>query len=88
MKKKPPERTHIAWAYSRQGKKHGRLLECGASYIESVTNIVHIIMDRAPIQGYTGYVVLTPKNGPPPEAVPPPDMDEDNDQDEGEAPEL
>jgi hypothetical protein len=85
---KPPERTHTAWAFSRQGKKHGKLLEVGTGYIDPITNIACVIMDRAPIQGYTGFVTLTPKNGPPPVAAPPPEMDEEEGQGEDEAPEL
>jgi hypothetical protein len=85
---KRPERTHTAWAYSRQGKKHGKLLECGEGYIDRIANTACVMMDRVPIQGYTGFVTLTPKNGPRPVAAPPPEMDEEDGQGEDEAPEL
>jgi hypothetical protein len=61
--------THTAYAFQRQGKKSGRLLEVGTGRIDHDRNIAHVFMDRQPIGGYTGYVVLAPhgvKPEPPP----------------------
>ena len=58
--------THTAYAFSRQGKKHGRMLECGTGRIDRERNIVHVVMTRTPITGYTGYIVLSPNGAPPP----------------------
>lgn len=52
--------THTAYAFQRQGKKSGRLLEVGTGRIDHDRNIAHVFMDRQPIGGYTGYVVLAP----------------------------
>jgi hypothetical protein len=52
--------THTAYAYQRTGKKHGRLLEVGSGRIDLDRNVVHVTMNRQPIGGYTGYVMLAP----------------------------
>jgi hypothetical protein len=74
-------RTHTAYAFSRQGKKFGRLLECGTGRIDKERNLVHVFMDRGPLTGYTGYIVLTPVGEPPPKVEPPTTDDEDGDED-------
>ena len=74
-----PHNTHTAYAYKRLGKKHGRLMECGTGRIDQDRNIVHVFMDRTPIGGWTGYVMLSPHNvRPPPQ---PDDKTEDEEQD-------
>ena len=70
--------THTAFAFSRQGKKFGKLLECGKGRIDRDTNLVHVFMDRGPITGYTGYIVLSPTGAPPPKVEPPPAEDDDD----------
>jgi hypothetical protein len=68
--------THTAYAYQRTGKKHGRLLECGSGRIDRDRDIVHVVMNRQPIGGYTGYVILSPhgvKPAPPQEQPQRPD---------------
>jgi len=72
--------THTAYAFSRQGKKFGKLLECGHGRIDKAANIAHVFMDRGPITGYTGYIVLSPTGAPPPKVEPPPFDDEDDDE--------
>ena len=73
--------THTAFAFQRQGKKSGRLLEVGTGRIDHDRNIAHVFMDRQPIGGYTGYVVLTP-HGVKPEPPPPePERPGDNSDD-------
>jgi hypothetical protein len=76
------KRTHTAYAFSRQGKKFGRLLECGTGRIDKERNLVHVFMDRGPLTGYTGYIVLTPIGEPPPKVEPPTADDEDGDESE------
>jgi hypothetical protein len=58
----PPKKphTHTAWAYKRIGKKHGRVYDCGTGRIDRDRDIAHVYMDRTPIGGWTGYVVLLP----------------------------
>ncbi|MBV8401727.1 MAG: hypothetical protein JOZ58_24640 [Acetobacteraceae bacterium] len=72
--------THTAYAFSRQGRKFGKLLECGVGYIDKQNNLAHVFMDRGPIMGYTGYIVLSPIGAPPPKVEPPTD-DEDGEED-------
>jgi hypothetical protein len=72
--------THTAYAFSRLGKKHGRMLECGTGRIDKERNIVHVVMTRTPISGYTGYIVLSPIGAPPPvPQAPRPDPDDSAD---------
>jgi hypothetical protein len=71
--------THTAYAFSRQGKKHGRMLECGTGRIDRERNIVHVVLTRTPITGYTGYIVLSPMGAPPPVAQPPRQLEPDDD---------
>jgi hypothetical protein len=42
-------------------------------------NLAHVFMDRGPIMGYTGYIVLSPIGAPPPKVEPPTD-DEDSEE--------
>jgi hypothetical protein len=77
----PNLRTHKAYAFSRTGKKFGRLLECGTGCIDKETGLAHVFMDRGPILGYTGYIVLSPLNAPPPKVEPPPTEDDDEEDD-------
>jgi hypothetical protein len=76
-----PKPTHTAYAFSRQGKKFGKLLECGKGRIDKATNLVHVFMDRGPITGYTGYIVLSPAGAPPPKVEPPAIEDDEDDED-------
>jgi hypothetical protein len=78
-------RTHTAYAYRREGKKFGRMLECGTGRIERIDNEryrVHVFADRLPIGGFTGYFLLSPIGTPPPEPQPqrPGQADEDEDE--------
>ena len=76
--------THTAYAYQRTGKKHGRLLEVGSGRIDRDRDIVHVVMNRQPIGGYTGYVILSPHG-----VKPPPLQDEpQRPGDDGDDPEM
>ena len=79
-----PTHTHTAYAFSRQSKKSGRMLECGTGRIDKERNIVHVFMNRTPIIGYTGYIVLAPAGMPPPQALPPAPETADENQDADE----
>jgi hypothetical protein len=79
-----PTHTHTAYAFSRQSKKMGRLLECGTARIDKERNIVHVFMNRTPITGYTGYIVVAPAGMPPPQALPPAPETGDENQDADE----
>ena len=73
--------THTAYAYQRKGKKFGHLLEVGTGRIDADRNIVHVFMNRQPIGGYTGYVVLAPVGmKPPPAQLQPQRPDDDGDE--------
>jgi hypothetical protein len=75
-------RTHTAYAISRQGKKFGRLLECGTGRFDRERNIFHVFMDRTPTLGYTGYLVLSPQGAPTPKVEPPRTEDAGDDDEE------
>jgi hypothetical protein len=74
--------THTAFAFSRQGRKYGRLLECGIGRVDPQSNLVHVFMDRGPIIGYTGYIVLSPIGAAPPKIEPPTSDGDDDDESE------
>jgi hypothetical protein len=78
--------THTAYAYQRTGKKHGRLLEVGSGRIDLDRNVVHVVMNRQPIGGYTGYLVLSPigTKPEPPQSQPQRPGDEIDAEEEGE----
>lgn len=72
--------THVAYAYRREGKKFGRLLECGTARFDTKNRaIIHVAMDRLPIGSWSGYIVLSPQGAPPPDPLPPLDEPEDED---------
>lgn len=78
--------THMAYSYRRIGKKPGRFLETGVGRIDS-DGKVHVHLDRTPLNGFSGYIQLTP-HGTKPE-VPParpyrPGVDDADADDHGE----
>jgi hypothetical protein len=48
--------THTLYAFSRSGRKSGRLLECGKARIEieGGARLIYIYQDRTPKTGDTG----------------------------------
>jgi hypothetical protein len=76
-------RTHIAWAIKREGKKFGRWLEVGNGRLDAERNCVHVFMDRLPIGGFTGYVLLSPIGEIPPVPEPQPRRPEQPDDEDG-----
>jgi hypothetical protein len=84
MKDVPKSHTHTAYAFQRTGKKHGRLLEVGSGRIDRDRDIAHVFMDRQPLGGYTGYVVLSPHGvKPSPSQMQPPHTSDGDDEAEG-----
>lgn len=81
------DHTHTAWAFQRLGRKSGTLLEVGTGRIDHDRNIAHVYMNRQPIGGYTGYVVLAPVGTKPPPVseMQPLRPDERGDEEETEA---
>jgi hypothetical protein len=73
--------THTVWAYQRTGRKSGRMVECGSGRIDTDRNIAHVVMNRQPLGGYTGYIVLAPKGAAPqpPQAARSDESDENSD---------
>ena len=64
--------THSAYAFKRLSKKAGRWIEVGGGRIDKEHNIVHVVLDRLPIGGFTGYVMLYPTGATPPLPEPEP----------------
>ncbi|MGE4048548.1 MAG: hypothetical protein AB7F35_27075 [Acetobacteraceae bacterium] len=79
-------KTHIAWGFRREGKKHGRLLEIGMGWIDHENNKAGIVLDRLPLGAFTGFVTLLPigEKPPAPEAQPQrPGQGDDEEEGEG-----
>ena len=73
----PKNHTHTAFAYQRIGRKHGRMLEVGSGRIDHDRNVAHVMMNRQPLGGYTGYVLLLPfGTKPAPQATEPEQSDD------------
>ena len=79
--------THTAYSYRRTGKRDGRLLECGTGRIDHDRNIAHVVLDRTPLSGFTGYIVLSPHGVKPEPPLLPPQRpgSSDDAEDESEA---
>jgi hypothetical protein len=80
----PKNHTHTAYAYQRTGKKYGRMLEVGSGRIDPDRNVVHVVMNRQPIGGYTGYVMLLPFGTKPTPQNEQPEQIEENAEDHSE----
>jgi hypothetical protein len=73
--------THTAFAFRREGKRHGRWLEIGTARQDS-TGIIHVFLDRTPIGGFNGYAYLAPVGTTPPEPEPQPQRPEADDEEQ------
>jgi hypothetical protein len=80
----PKNHTHTVYAYQRTGKKHGRMLECGSGRIDPVQNAAHVVMNRQPLGGYTGYILLLPFGVKPTPQATEPEQIEQSDGDHAE----
>jgi hypothetical protein len=73
--------THTAFAFKREGRKFGRWLEIGTARAEDA-GVVRVFLDRLPIGGFTGGVLLSPLGTVPALPEPPPrrpgDVDDDD----------
>jgi hypothetical protein len=73
--------THTAWAFKREGRKFGRWLEICVARADDDGQI-RVFLDRLPIGGFTGGVLLSPLGKMPAVPEPPPrrpgDIDEDD----------
>ena len=73
--------THTAFAFKREGRKFGRWLEIGVARAENDGQI-RVFLDRLPIGGFTGGVLLSPIGTVPALPEPPPrrpgDVDDDD----------
>ena len=63
--------THTAFAFKREGRKFGRWLEIGVARAEDGGQI-RVFLDRLPIGGFTGGVLLAPVGTTPALPEPPP----------------
>jgi hypothetical protein len=69
LEKKPP--THKAYALKREGRSVFRWLEIGDARIESGgPGTHHVYLDRLPVGGFGGHVILLPIGVAPPDPDP------------------
>ena len=65
--------THTAFILKREGKrqKFGRWLECGVGRLDK-DGTISVFLDRTPVGGFSGHIVLPPvgKKPPPPKPEP------------------
>jgi hypothetical protein len=73
--------THTAFAFKREGRKFGRWLEIGVARAEQDGQI-RVFLDRLPIGGFTGGVLLSPIGTVPEPPPAPPRRPGDNDEDD------
>jgi hypothetical protein len=73
--------THAAFAFKREGRRFGRWLEIGVARAER-DGMIRVFLDRLPIGGFSGGVLLSPIGTVPPLPEPPPrrpgDVDDDD----------
>jgi hypothetical protein len=73
--------THTAFAFKREGRRFGRWLEIGVARAED-DGMIRVFLDRLPIGGFSGGVMLSPIGVVPPLPEPPPrrpgDVDDDD----------
>jgi hypothetical protein len=70
---KPPA-THTAYVLKRETRSTGRWLEIGAAHIQSdgTSGGHHVYLDRLPIGGFAGHILLQPIGVLPPDPEPDP----------------
>ena len=63
--------THTAYGFKREGRKFGRWLEIGTAQAEGQVIVpIRVRLDRLPIGGFTGGVLLMPIGQEPPLPAP------------------
>jgi len=73
--------THTAFAFRREGRKFGRWLEIGVARADG-TGTIRVFIDRLPIGGFTGGVLLSPVGTEPALPEPPPRRPGETDEDD------
>jgi hypothetical protein len=70
--KKTP--THTAYARKRETRVLSRYIEIGHAHIGSEgDNLHHVFVDRLPVGGFSGHILLSPINKRPPDPQPEPE---------------
>jgi hypothetical protein len=74
MPKVPP--THIAYVLKRETRTTGRWLEIGSGRIDLGDNrgAHHVFIDRLPVGGFGGHILLHPIGQHPPDPLSGPEM--------------
>ena len=69
-----PLATHTAFVLKRETRTTGRWLEIGTAHIQSdgLTGGHHVYLDRLPIGGFGGHILLQPVGVKPPDPEPEP----------------
>jgi hypothetical protein len=63
--------THIAYALKREGRSVFRYIEIGDARIDTgEQSAQHVHLDRLPVGGFSGHVILIPIGVTPPDPVP------------------
>lgn len=70
-----PLATHTAYVLKRETRTSGRWLEIGSANIESDgrNDAHHIFIDRLPVGGFGGHILLHPIGTKPPDPQPEPE---------------
>jgi hypothetical protein len=61
------------------------MLEVGSARIDADRNVAHVVMNRQPIGGYTGYVLLFPFGVKPTPQIAQPEQMEESAEDHADA---
>ena len=63
--------THIAYALKRENRSVFRWLEIGTAQIDKTGQTIHHVdIDRLPVGGFSGHVILIPVGMPVPDSEP------------------
>lgn len=71
---KPPK-THTAFVLKRETRTRFRWLEVGEAELQpdGGSGSHHVYLDRLPVGGFTGHIVLHPRGTRPPDPIPEPE---------------
>jgi hypothetical protein len=73
--------THTAFAFKREGRKFGRWLEIGVARADD-DGTIRVFLDRLPLGGFTGGVLLSPAGKVPALPEPPSRRPGESDEDD------
>ncbi len=73
MSKRNP--THTAFVLKRESRTYSRWLEVGEAQLQFdvASESHHIYLDRLPVGGFSGHIVLHPRGTQPPDPLPSPE---------------